>query len=448
VCAAASAATRGDENQTVIYRIPIDGVIDLGLAPFVSRVVVEAERDDAVVLLDINTFGGRVDAAVLIRDTLVDAPVKTVAFIHPRAISAGALISLACETIAITPGGTIGAATPITGGAAEEPEAADEKMMSYMRTEMRATAERRGRNPDIAEAMVDPDKVVDGISEKGKVLTLTTEEAIKTKIADHVVDDVDALLETLGLGEARVIDARLNWAETIARAVSNPMVTSLLLSLGMLGVMLELYQPGWGLPGTLGVICLGLFFFGHNVVQLAGFEEILLFVLGLGLIALELLVIPGFGFVGILGGVLALAGIVMSMIGLDFQVSWELGFVHDAVSVVSLAILITAAGGVLIVKLLPGTGLTKRFVLGHSLGTEAGFHSHETDSEGTLPVGTLGEVLSDLRPAGIARFEGRRRDVVSEGGYIDVGSTVAITAWRGGTAVVKKAHRAVDEGKA
>jgi membrane-bound serine protease (ClpP class) len=226
------------------------------------------------------------------------------------------------------------------------------------------------------------------------------------------------------------------------------MVTSLLLSLGMLGVMLELYQPGWGLPGTLGVICLGLFFFGHNVVQLAGFEEILLFVLGLGLIALELLVIPGFGFVGILGGVLALAGIVMSMIGLDFQVSWELGFVHDAVSVVSLAILITAAGGVLIVKLLPGTGLTKRFVLGHSLGTEAGFHSHETDSEGTLPVGTLGEVLSDLRPAGIARFEGRRRDVVSEGGYIDVGSTVAITAWRGGTAVVKKAHRAVDEGKA
>ena len=139
------------------------------MAPFVARVVEEASQVGGVVILDIDTFGGRVDAAVLIRDALIEAPIRTVAFIHPRAISAGALISLACENIVIAPGGSIGAATPITGGGGdEEPTAVGEKYMSYMRTEMRTTAESRGRRGDVAEAMVDREVEIEGVVAKAK----------------------------------------------------------------------------------------------------------------------------------------------------------------------------------------------------------------------------------------------------------------------------------------
>jgi membrane-bound serine protease (ClpP class) len=437
---ASAAAISADGAGGTVLRIPIEGTIDLGLAPFVSRVVEEAAESGAVVLLDINTFGGRVDAAVLIRDALIDAPVKTVAFVNPRAISAGALISLACETIAMRPGGTIGAATPVTGGGTEEMTAADEKVVSYMRTEMRSTAERRGRNPDIAAAMVDRDVEVEGLIEKGKVLTLTTEEAVRTGIADREVASLEALLEELGLGNAEVVDRQLNWAEQLARAISNPVVSSLLLSLGFLGIILELYQPGWGLPGSLGLIALVTFFFGHHVVQLAGLEEILLFVLGLGLIALELLVIPGFGVVGLLGMAIVLGAVVMSLIGLDLRVSWELGFLQHALTVTASAVVLTVVGGGLMLWLLPASGVTRRLVLRRVLRGDQGFRSHGDESERELPAGTRGKALSDLRPAGRARFGSRRLDVVSEGGYITATTEVRIVAWRAGTAVVRRAQ--------
>ena len=282
------------DGKVTIFRIPISGMIDLGLAPFVERVAAEAaEAENGVLLLDIDTFGGRVDAAVLIRDALFEAEVPTIAHINPRAISAGALISLACNIIAISPGGTIGAATPITGGGTEPPEAVGEKFMSYMRTEFRATAERRGRDGNVAEAMVDSDTYVRGISQKGKLLTLTNETALKTGIADYEVESLDALLAELEIADSEVRDRELNWAEKIARVVTGTALTSMLLSFGMLGILMELYSPGWGIPGTIGVVCLTVFFLGHYVVNLAGHEEILLFFLGVVLLGIEVFVIPG-----------------------------------------------------------------------------------------------------------------------------------------------------------
>jgi len=434
---ALAAAGRSADSPRRVYRIPIQGTIDLGLAPFVERVVAEATAEGAAIVLDVNTFGGRVDAAVLIRDALIDAPVKTVAFVDPRAISAGALISLACETIVMAPGGTIGAATPVTGGGTEEMTAADEKVVSYMRTEMRATAERRGRNADVAAAMVDRDIEVEGLIEKGKVLTLTTGEALEHGIADHEAPDLAAALAAAGLEGSEVVSREINWAERVARAVSDPMVSSLLLSLGFLGIMLELYQPGWGIPGTLGVICLATFFFGHHVARLAGLEEILLFVLGIGLLALEIFVIPGFGIVGITGIALALVAVVMSLVGLDLRVSWELGFLQRALTVTSSAVLVTAGGTFAMLRLLPGTRLGRRLVLSRSLDAGAGFEAHDSGLGARLPVGTEGVVESTLRPAGRARFPGGRLDVVSEGGWVEVGRPVRIVQWRAGTAVVR-----------
>ncbi len=421
-----------------VFRVPIEGTIDLGLAPFVSRIVEEAsEIEGAVVLLDIDTFGGRVDAAVLIRDALIDAPVRTVAFIHPRAISAGALISLACETIVMAPGGSIGAATPITGGAGEEPEAADEKFLSYMRTEMRATAEKRGRRGDVAEAMVDRDIEIEGVVEKGKVLTLSTEEALGLSIADFEAASVEDVLEVLGLSGARVEETETNWAELLARAVSEPTFTSLLLSLGFLGIMIELYHPGWGIPGTIGVLSLLTFFFGHHVAQLAGWEELLIFVLGVTLILLEILVVPGFGVVGVSGIALVMVSVVLSLLALDLRVSWDLGFVDRALMVVSTSIIVTAVAGFLVVRLLPATGVTRRFVLAASLESEAGFRSHDKSEEESFRPGTTGEAMTDLRPAGKIKVEAKRLDAVSEGEFIAAGTPVTIVSWRSGTAVVR-----------
>jgi membrane-bound serine protease (ClpP class) len=426
-------------GEKTVYRVPIEGTIDLGLAPFVSRVVAEASNEpESVLLLDIDTFGGRVDAAVLIRDALIDAPVRTIAFVNPRAISAGALISLACHDIVMTPGASIGAATPVTGGGTQELEAADEKVISYWRTEMRTTAEKRGRRGDVAEAMVDRDVEIKGVVEKGKVLTLSTQDALELEIADGEAANLEDLLDELGLEDAKVEERKLNWAEILARAVSEPMVSSFLLSIGFLGIMIELYQPGWGIPGSVGLVSLLVFFFGHHVVQLAGWEELLLFALGVALLLLELLVIPGFGIAGISGIILMLAAALLSLLALDFRVSWDLGFVNRALIVLSTSVIMTTVVGYVLIRLLPATGATRRIVLGKALDKKDGFVSHDTEEEVAFPLGTAAEAITDLRPAGKVQIDRKRIDAVSEGDFIPSGASVTITGWRSGTAVVRQ----------
>jgi membrane-bound serine protease (ClpP class) len=242
----------------------------------------------------------------------------------------------------------------------------------------------------------------------------------------------------LDLADARIEERNLNWAEIIARAVSEPMVSSFLLSIGFLGVMIELYQPGWGIPGSVGLASLIVFFFGHHVVQLAGWEEMLLFALGVALLLLELLVIPGFGVAGASGIVCMLASALLSLLALDFRVSWDLGFVNRALIVLSTSVIMTAVVGYLLIRLLPATGATRRIVLGKALDKKDGFVSHDTKEETTFPLGTAAETITDLRPAGKIQIDGRRIDAVSEGDFIPAGAAVTITSWRSGTAVVRQ----------
>ena len=285
-----------------MYVAPIEGIIDLGLAPFVQRVLDEAAAAKArAVVLEINTFGGRVDAAVQIRDALLGARVPTIAYVNRRAISAGALISLAAEHLVMASGATIGAATPVMagqpGGGAQ---AVSEKTISYVRKEFRATAEARKRPALIAEAMVDPDVSIRGVIEKGKLLTLTTDEALKHKVAEQRADSLEAALEGLGIRDAELRRAAPNWAENVVRFLTHPVLSSLLVTIGMLGIIIELRTPGFGIAGAIGVGSLAAFFWGHWLVQLAGWGELMLALAGVALLLLELFVIPGFGFAGIL----------------------------------------------------------------------------------------------------------------------------------------------------
>lgn len=184
------------DKRPIVYVAPIEGIIDLGLAPFVQRVLNEAaEAGAAMVVLDINTFGGRVDAAVQIRDALLNSKVPTLAYVNKRAISAGALIALSSEKLVMADGGTIGAATPVQmGKPGDDAQPVSEKTVSYVRKEFRATAESRKRPPLLAEAMVDADVAIPGVIEKGKILTLTTEEALEHQLADSRADTLESAL--------------------------------------------------------------------------------------------------------------------------------------------------------------------------------------------------------------------------------------------------------------
>jgi membrane-bound serine protease (ClpP class) len=425
-----SVATR--TSTPAVYVVSIDGVIDLGLAPFLSRTIREAaEAGAAAVLLDINTFGGRVDAAVAMRDTLLNAPIRTIAFVNQRAISAGALIALACDTLIMTKGGTIGAAAPVLGGpGATQP--ADEKTVSYLRKEFRATAEARNRPPELAEAMVDVDVEIPGAIAKGKLLTLTTSEALEHKLADLTAATVEAALEVAGLPDAEMRFVRQTWAETLVRFLTHPVVSSLLMTVGLLALLVEIRTPGFAVPGTIGLMSLGLFFWGHWIVQLAGWEELLLVSVGVLLIALEVFVIPGTTVAGIAGIVALVAGLGMTLVGAGATVSVIIG----ALGRVAISILLAMAGALALFRVLPRLPFGRRLVLATGMQADLGYVSAPDSDRHWL--GRIGTALSPLRPAGIADIDGARVDVVSDGGFIDAGTAIEVTRVDGNRIVVRR----------
>lgn len=430
------AALHAQEPRRIVYVAQIEGVIDLGLAPYVQRVLDEAAAAKAAaVVLEINTFGGRVDAAVQIRDALLTTSVPTIAFINKRAISAGALISLAAQRIVMSGGGTIGAATPVQigqGGSGMLP--VEEKTVSYVRKEFRATAESRKRPPLLAEAMVDADVVVPGLVEKGKLLTLTTDEAVSHKVADGRAETLDEVLQQAGLAGAELRRTAPNWAEGMVRLLTNPIVSSLLVTVAMLGIILELRTPGFGLPGVVGVASLALFLWGHSIVQLAGWEEMLLVVGGVVLLALEIFVIPGFGIAGALGIAALVAGIALSMLG-SGNSAQVLMLVAGRVV---FSLLVALVASLFLLRFMAKSPIARKLVLETGLGSGQGYASPpEADARW---LGKSGTAWSMLRPAGIADIDGQRVDVVSDGELIEAGTPVLVTRVDGNRIVVKRAH--------
>jgi membrane-bound serine protease (ClpP class) len=315
----------------------------------------------------------------------------------------------------------------------------EEKTVSYVRKEFRATAETRKRPPLVAEAMVDADVEIKGLIEKGKLLTLTTEEALKHKVADFRAETIDSVLEQLGLTGAQVKRASPNWAEDFVRFLTNPVVSSLLMTVGMLGIFLEIRTPGFGLPGALGIASLALFFWGHWLVQLAGWEEILLVGSGLVLLVLEIFVIPGFGLAGVLGIGALLGGLSLSLIG--GGATWE--FIVIAVGRVLISVLLALVASLLMLRYLPRLPFGRQLILETGLAAGEGYASAPEQDRGWL--GKSGTAHTTLRPAGIGDFDGERVDVVSDGEFIDSGAPIAVIRVDGNRIVVRR-HRASTEG--
>ncbi len=432
--AVAQPAPAGGGVRPVVYVVSIEGTIDLGQAPYLKRVLDEARSQHAAaVILDINTFGGRVDAAVQMRDALLESEVRTIAFVNKRAISAGALISLASHTIAMGGGGTLGAATPVqvsgSGGGAIPVE---EKTVSYVRKEFRATAEARNRPPLLAEAMVDADVQVADVVDKGKLLTLTTDEALRLKVADFRADNLQQVLERAGLAGAELRQTQPNWAENVVRVLTQPLVASLLVTVAMLGIIIEIRTPGFGFPGALGLASLGLVLWGHWLAQLAGMEEALLVLGGLVLLAIEVLVIPGFGIAGLLGIAALVAGLVMGMTGE--------GNTAQLITLVAVrlvfSVLVAIGLSLLALRFLTHLPGGRRLILDTQLDAGHGWAS--PPPEDLQWLGRRGVAHSVLRPSGIADIDGHRLDVVSDGEMIDAGRPIEVVRVDGNRIVVRE----------
>ncbi|MEZ4721928.1 MAG: NfeD family protein [Flavobacteriales bacterium] len=386
----------------------------------------EAERLNAdYVFINMNTYGGAVDAADSIRTRILQSPIPVFILIENNAASAGALISLACDSIFMQPGSTIGAATVVN----QEGEQVPDKYQSYMRKKMRATAEENGRNPDIAEAMVDPDKEVEGVSEKGKVVTLTVKEAIELGFCDGEFNTMEEVLTHCGVSDYSVTKQKLSSVDTIIGWLINPAISGLLILVIIGGIYFELQSPGVGFPLIASIVAALLYFMPHYLEGLAENWEVVIFACGLILIGVEIFVIPGFGIAGISGIALAVIGLTLSMVGnVGFNFApVDMGSWTEAFLVVMLASGVSVIGSLFLASKLFESGALSRVVLNAEQKSSEGYVG--TDGVSQSLIGSTGTAYTHLHPSGKVEIDGNLHDAFAESGYIEKGTSVKVVSY-------------------
>jgi len=416
-----------------VYKILIDGTIDNGLPPYIKRSLNEAETNKAAfVIVEINTFGGRVDAATEIKDAILNSKVPTVAYINKRAISAGSLIALSCNQIVMAPGSSMGATTVVDDSGKKQ----SEKSQSFMRAEMGSTAEKNGRDKLIAEAMVDEDIEITGLTPKGKLLTLTAAEALHHRMCDTILSSEKEIYQYLGVVQPQEVVMNISAAENIVRFLTHPVVSSLLMTLGFLGLVFEIKTPGWGVGGTVGLVALALFFGSHYIIDMAGQAEILIFIGGLLMLLLEIFVIPGFGFAGVIGIIAVLLSFFMTMLG---RFPGTDDFV-TAGATISASFMLSMIGLYFIVKYLPDSKFFSFLVVKDKENKAAGV---TTDENLSSLLGLSGRAETGLRLSGKAEIAGREYHVISRDEFIEKGEELIVDKVEGNKiVVVKKSDKA------
>jgi membrane-bound serine protease (ClpP class) len=410
----------GEYGETV-YIIAVEGLIDFGLANFLERVLGEAKQQGVrAVILEIDTPGGLIDSATRIGRLLREHPQPVYAFIRGRALSAGAYIALSADAFFMTPGSVIGAAEPVVIGV-DEP--VDEKLVSAWAAHMRSAAEEQGKDPDVAEAMVRPEVVIEGIIERDELLTLTTDEAQKLGFSNGTFITRGELLAHLGLGGASVVEHEMGWLERFARWLTHPVIATILLTIGITGLLIEVFSPGFGIAGGVSLLAFSLFFGGPFLVGIIDYLPIVLFLVGVALIVAEFFV-PAFGILGV-GGLGAIgASIVMA------APSVLAGFQMIGISVVVAAIALF-----ILFRFLGGRSWLHRLVLDKSEKKEEGYVA----AKGLKDLeGLEGITLTPLRPAGSAEIGGNKVDVIAEGDFIPRNVKIKVFRVEGAKIVVRQ----------
>lgn len=408
-----------------VYHVKLDEAVERGLHAYLKRAFKEAEEANAkAIILEIDTLGGFTDAAGQIGELMDETEPEIIAYINYRAISAGAFIALHADEIYMSPNGKIGAAQAIVGSG----NAADEKADSFWKAEMISAANSSKRDPEFALAMaddaVDKSEYRAGV---GKLLTLTAQEAADEKVgySEGTVASFNELLQLLGFEKAEIVKTDLTFTESLARYITHPVVVPILLSIAGLGLVLELYSPGFGVPGTMAISSLLLFFFGHLIAGLAGYETMIVFLIGVTLVILEFFLAGGIA--GALGAIAIVASIIMAGANPAYM----------AYSVL-IAIAVAASGMVIIMKFFGRKlHLLNKMILMDATDTESGYVSNVNRID---ILGKRGLTITPLRPSGTIDLNGERIDVVSQGSYIDKGKHVIIVKVEGSRIVVRESN--------
>lgn len=411
-----------------VYIIPVEAEVERGLQAFIDRGIEEAEEADAgAIIFEIDTPGGFVDAADGIARLLQDTDIETIAYINQDALSAGAFLALNADEIYMHPSARMGAAQVID----QAGNAAADKADSAWRSSMANAAESSDRETEYALAMADASiDLPEYRAGEGELLTLRAGEAEEVGYSEGTVSSIEELLELKGLQDSELVYINETFSENLARFLTNPVVVPILLSVAMLGLLLELFTPGIGVPAFIGLTSLMLFFYGHLVAGLAGYESIILLVIGLGLMILEFFV-PG-GVAGILGIAAVLGSILLA--GGDLQTT--------AIAVL-IAMIAATSGMVILVKFFgKRLQLFNRIILSDSTDTKSGYVSTANRPE---LIGQMAVTATELRPSGTIVFGDERIDAVSEGRYIGRGKDVKIIKVEGSRIVVRELEKKEEE---
>ena len=415
-----------DTSQTkTVYQFSIQTEILPGTARLVSKAIDHAVAAKAdYILIHMNTYGGQLDAADSIRTKILNCPITSIVYVDNNAASAGALISIACNKIYMRSGSSIGAATVVN----EKAEALPDKYQSYMRSIMRSTAQKRGRDPRIAEAMVDPRTYIPGVNDSGKVLTFTVDEAIKNNFCNGQAETISEVLKKENITKYNITVFEPSFVDRIIGFLMNPAISGVLILIILGGIYFELQTPGIGVPLFAAVGAAILYFAPLYLDGLAENWEILLVVIGFILLAVEILVIPGFGFAGVAGIICLVLGFTFSLVankGFDFSLT-PTGDIYSSLSVVLISMVASIIVFFILGKSIMKTSRFNKLVLQDSMNASHGYVSSDTGT--TVAIGTNAIAATSLRPSGKIDINGAVFPASAETGFIEKGAEVIVTA--------------------
>ncbi|MEX1239787.1 MAG: NfeD family protein [Cyclobacteriaceae bacterium] len=420
-------------QEKKVLVMEVKDVIDPRMHRYVDLALKEANNIKAdIVIIEMDTYGGVLTDAKEIVDKLMGHKTPVWVFINSDAASAGALISIACDSIYISPGASIGAATVVDGQMQKAPD----KYQSYMRSIMRSTAEENGRDPRIAEGMVDEDLEIQDIKKAGEVITFSTSEAIQHGFCEARVESIEEILERNHIEKYTLHRFELGLAEKIISIVLNPFISSILILVIVAGIYFEMQTPGLGFAGLASLVALILYLVPYYLNGLAANWEIIAFFIGLALIGVEIFVLPGFGVAGISGIVLMVGSLFLIMVNND---AFDFEFVPTSDILYALAAAMGGTLGGMILLLvggskLPETRFFKHIALTDTQNRSAGYVSLEYKEP---LIGKTGTAETVLRPSGKVLIDGKMYDAYTRGDYIEKGQTVEVISEEGPSLKVK-----------
>jgi membrane-bound serine protease (ClpP class) len=426
------AVSQNEKKKVMVMEIKAE--IDTRMARYVKLALDHAAETKAdIIIVDMDTFGGGLSDAKEIVDWIMDVKIPVWVFIDSDAASAGALISIACDSIYMAPGATIGAATVVDGTGAAAPD----KYQSYMRSIMRSTAETNGRDPRIAEGMVDERVVIDSVKQAGKVITFTTAEAIENGYCEAKVESIEEILKRNNIESYELDTFKLGAVEKVIAVFMNPFISGILILVIMGGIYFELQTPGVGFPILAAITALVLYLVPYYLNGLADYWEIIALFIGVLLIIAEVFFIPGFGVAGIAGITLTVFSMVLIMLNNDFF-NFEFVPLGD-IMVAAFATIGGLTGGVLLL-FFGGARLTKtkafqRIALGDTQDVKDGYSVNTFHADLLTKRGTAYTIL---RPSGKVMIDDQIYDAFTRGDFVDKGDTIEVIGTEGVTLKVKK----------